>query len=69
MILADLNRYWKVLQMGTKTINNIVIENIYTLLTATPKWIIYFKSEGQCQGHKISFFEIVEKLEFLAILS
>ena len=29
----------------------------------------YFKSEGQCQGHKISIFEIVEKLEFLVNLN
>ena len=26
-ILADLNRYWKVLQKGTKKINIIIIKN------------------------------------------
>ena len=62
--LADLNRYWKVLQKGTKKINNIIIENyVYSIYSET-KMDQYFKSEGQCQGHKIYIFEIVEKHRF-----
>ena len=57
-ILADLNRYWKVLQ------NNIVIENFVYSIDSETKMDQYFKSEGQCQGHKISIFEIVEKHGF-----
>ena len=63
-ILADLNRYWKVLQKGTKKINNIIIENYVYSIDSKTKMDQYFKSEGQCQGHKISIFKIVEKHGF-----
>ena len=63
-ILADLNRYWKVLQKGTKNINNIIIENYVYSIDSETKMDQYYKSEGQCQGHKISIFKIVEKHGF-----
>ena len=62
--LPDLNRYWKVLQKGTKKIINIIIENYVYSFDSETKMNQYFKSEGQCQGHKISIFEIVEKHGF-----
>ena len=62
--LADLNRYCKVLQKGTKKINNIIIENYVYSIESETKMDQYFKSEGQCQGHKITIFEIVEKHGF-----
>ena len=62
--LADLNRYWKVLQKGTKKINNIIKENYVYSIDSETKMDQYFKSEGQCQGHKISILEIVKKHGF-----
>ena len=64
VFLADLNRYWKVLQKGTKKINNIFIENYVCSIDSETKMDQYLKSEGQCQGHEISIFEIVEKHGF-----
>ena len=63
-ILADLNRYWKVLQKGTKKIDNIIIESYVYSINSETKLDQYFKSEGQCQGHKISIFKFVEKHGF-----
>ena len=63
-ILADLNRYWKVLPKVTKKINNIIIENYVYSIDSETKMDQYFISEGQCQGHKIFIFEIVEKHGF-----
>ena len=63
-ILADLNLYWKVLQKGTKKIYNIIIENYVYSIDRETKMDQFFKSEGQCQGHKISIFKIVEKHVF-----
>ena len=35
-ILVDLNRYWKVLQKGTKKINTLIIENyVYSIDSET----------------------------------
>ena len=63
-ILAELNRYWKVLRKGTKKIDNIIKEKYVHSIDSETKIDQYFKSEGQCQGHKISIFEIVEKHGF-----
>ena len=52
--LADLNLYWKVLQKVTKKILNIVIENNVNSIDSVTKMDQYLKSEGQCQGQKIS---------------
>ena len=60
-ILADLNRYWKVLQKGTENINNIIIENYVYSIDSKTRMDQEFKSEGQCQGHKISFFQKIKK--------
>ena len=43
-----------------KKINNIVIENYVYPIDSETKMGQHFKSKGQCQGHKISIFEIVE---------
>ena len=49
---------------GNKKKNNIVIENYVYSIDSEIKMDQYLKSEGQCQGHEISIFDIVEKHGF-----
>ena len=52
--------------MGTKTINNIVIENVHTLLTAKPKWINTLNLKVNVNVTKSFFFRNCRKTEIFS---
>ena len=56
------------MQKVLNEINNTVKENNVYAIDSKTKMDQQFKSEGQCQGQKISIYVIVEKHGFSAII-